>query len=57
VLKNALNESVLGWDDGDETALDAVLRLDGKIVAVGFNARQTSTDVDFPLARYAGSSP
>ena len=37
-------------------AYGAVLQPDGKIVAVGFNATQTSSGVDFALARYLGSS-
>jgi uncharacterized delta-60 repeat protein len=37
-------------------AYGAVLQPDGNIVAVGFNATQTSSGVDFALARYLGSS-
>lgn len=37
-------------------AYGAVLQPDGNIVAVGFNATQTNSGVDFALARYLGSS-
>jgi uncharacterized delta-60 repeat protein len=36
-------------------ANDGVLQLDGKIVAVGFQATETNTNVDFALARYLGT--
>jgi hypothetical protein len=41
----------------NDGANDAVLQSDGKIVAVGFNARQTSAGVDCALARYICNSP
>lgn len=40
----------------NDGANGAVLQPDGNIVAVGFNATQTGTGVDFALARYLGSS-
>jgi uncharacterized delta-60 repeat protein len=36
-------------------ANDAALQTDGKIVAVGFQATKTNTNVDFALARYLGT--